>query len=195
MDDIRFMFCDQVIVFDHVKRDHAGWQRTCEAGDSDEIIRQSYRDVCRTLEAATAQEQGPRENVNSKGIPADVDMGDIKSNMTKEKYLSNVEQAKEYIRAGDIFQVVLSQRFHIETEVSPLHVYRVLRTLNPSPYMYYLKMDDDIIVGTSPEALVKVDGRRLETRPIAGTRPRGAMRPKTRRWPMICRTRRNEPSI
>ena len=118
------------------------------------------------------QEQGPRENVNSKGIPADVDMGDIKSNMTK-KYLSNVEQAKEYIRAGDIFQVVLSQRFHIETEVSPLHVYRVLRTLNPSPYMYYLKMDDDIIVGTSPEALVKVDGRRLETRPIAGTRPRG----------------------
>ena len=103
------------------------------------------------LEAATEQpqEQGPRENVNSKGIPADVDMGDIKSNMTKEKYLSNVEQAKEYIRAGDIFQVVLSQRFHIETEVSPLHVYRVLRTLNPSPYMYYLKMDDDIIVGTS----------------------------------------------
>ncbi|WP_339272159.1 anthranilate synthase component I [Paenibacillus sp. FSL K6-1330] len=177
MDDIRFMFCDQVIVFDHVKQQIMLVGNVhVKPGDSDENIRQSYRDVCRSLEAAAEQlqEQGPRENVNSKGIPADVDMGDIKSNMTKEKYLSNVEQAKEYIRAGDIFQVVLSQRFHIETEVSPLHVYRVLRTLNPSPYMYYLKMDDDIIVGTSPEALVKVDGRRLETRPIAGTRPRGS---------------------
>lgn len=177
MDDIRFMFCDQVIVFDHVKQQIMLVGNVhVKPGDSDDTIRQSYMDVCRTLEAAAEQlqDQGPRENVNSRGIPADVDMGDIKSNMTKEKYLSNVEQAKEYIRAGDIFQVVLSQRFHIETEVSPLHVYRVLRTLNPSPYMYYLKMDDDIIVGTSPEALVKVDGRRLETRPIAGTRPRGS---------------------
>jgi anthranilate synthase component 1 len=100
-------------------------------------------------------------------------MGNIQSNMTKEKFIDNVNQAKKYIRAGDIFQVVLSQRFHIETRISPLHVYRVLRTMNPSPYMYYLKMDDEVIVGTSPEALVKVDNGKVETRPIAGTRPRG----------------------
>lgn len=176
MDDIRFMFCDQIIVFDHVKQQILLIGNVhVKDGDTDEDIRQTYKKLCRKLEetAEQLQEQGPRENVNSRGIPSDVDLGDIKSNMTKEKYMDNVDRAKEYIRAGDIFQVVLSQRFHIETEVSPLHVYRVLRTLNPSPYMYYLKMDEEIIVGTSPEALVKVDGRRVETRPIAGTRPRG----------------------
>lgn len=176
MDDIRFMFCDQIIVFDHVKQQILliGNVHVNE-GDTDEDIRKAYQDLCHKLEftAEQLQEQGPRENVNSRGIPSDVELGNIQSNMTKEKYMNNVDLAKEYIRAGDIFQVVLSQRFHIDTEVSPLHVYRVLRTLNPSPYMYYLKMDEEIIVGTSPEALVKVDGRRVETRPIAGTRPRG----------------------
>nr|WP_106769934.1 anthranilate synthase component I [Paenibacillus faecalis] len=176
MDDIRFMFCDQIIVFDHVKQQILLIGNVhVKPGDTDADIRQTYKDMCRKLEVTAGQlkEQGPRENVNSHGIPADVDLGDIQSNMTKEKYMDNVEQAKEYIRSGDIFQVVLSQRFHINTDVSPLHVYRVLRTMNPSPYMYYLKMDEEIIVGTSPEALVKVDGKRVETRPIAGTRPRG----------------------
>ncbi|WP_054957117.1 anthranilate synthase component I [Paenibacillus dakarensis] len=176
MDDIRFMFCDQIIVFDHVKQQILLIGNVhVKEGASDDNIRQSYMDVCRKLEetAEQLQEQGPRENVNSRNIPSEIELGHIKSNMTKEQYMNNVDIAKEYIRAGDIFQVVLSQRFHIDTEVSPLHVYRVLRTLNPSPYMYYLKMDEEIIVGTSPEALVKVDGRRVETRPIAGTRPRG----------------------
>lgn len=84
-----------------------------------------------------------------------------------------MNKAKEYIRAGDIFQVVLSQRFEMETTVSPLQVYRVLRTMNPSPYMYVLKMDDEVVVGTSPELLVRVEEEKVETRPIAGTRPRG----------------------
>jgi len=177
MDDIRFMFCDTVIVFDHVKQQIllVGNVHVKE-GDNDEAIRKTYDEVDRKLEeiAGQLQEQGPRENVNGRSIPVDIDLGEIKSNMTKEQYMANVRQAQEYIRAGDIFQVVLSQRFHIETEVSPLHVYRVLRTLNPSPYMYYLKMHEEIIVGTSPEALVKVDGNKVSTRPIAGTRPRGA---------------------
>ncbi|WP_152398295.1 anthranilate synthase component I [Paenibacillus cellulositrophicus] len=177
MDDIRFMFCDTVIVFDHVKQQIllVGNVHVKE-GDNDEAIRKTYDEVDRRLEeiAGQLQEQGPRENVNGRSIPVDIDLGEIKSNMTKEQYMANVRQAQEYIRAGDIFQVVLSQRFHIETEVSPLHVYRVLRTLNPSPYMYYLKMHEEIIVGTSPEALVKVDGNKVSTRPIAGTRPRGA---------------------
>ena len=79
----------------------------------------------------------------------------------EEQFTANVEKAKEYIRAGDIFQVVLSQRFEIETEVSPLHVYRVLRTMNPSPYMYVLKLCDEMIVGASPELLVRVEGDRV----------------------------------
>ncbi len=177
MDDIRFMFCDSVIVFDHVKQQILLVGNVhVNPGDTDEDIRRKYAELDGKLDriAEQLQSHGPRENVNGRPIPADIPLGDIKSNMTKEQYMANVERAQEYIRAGDIFQVVLSQRFHIETEVSPLHVYRVLRTLNPSPYMYYLKMHEEIIVGTSPEALVKVEGDRVETRPIAGTRPRGS---------------------
>nr|WP_145401131.1 anthranilate synthase component I [Paenibacillus xylanexedens] len=177
MDDIRFMFCDHIVVFDHVKQHMLLVGNVhVKDGATDEDIRQAYAATSEKLELAAErlQQQGPGENLNPRSIPGDVELGDIRSNLTKEQFIDNVEQAKEYIRAGDIFQVVLSQRFHIDTEISPLHVYRVLRTLNPSPYMYYLKMDDEIIVGTSPEALVKVDGNRVETRPIAGTRPRGA---------------------
>lgn len=177
MDDIRFMFCDRLIVFDHVKQQILlVGNLHVEEGDTDARIGEKYQELSNALEEAAEElhREGPKENLNRRTIPGDIELGDIRSNQTKEQYMSNVEQAKEYIRAGDIFQVVLSQRFHIDTEVSPLHVYRVLRTLNPSPYMYYLKMDEEIIVGTSPEALVKVDAGRVETRPIAGTRPRGA---------------------
>ncbi|WP_342561810.1 anthranilate synthase component I [Paenibacillus sp. FSL R7-0345] len=176
-DDIRFMFCDRIIVFDHVKQQILLIGNLhIKDGDTDSDIRAAYEVLNRKLEdfAEELQKEGPKENVNRRSIPEDIGLGQIHSNLTKEQYIANVEQAKEYIRAGDIFQVVLSQRLHIETEVSPLHVYRMLRTLNPSPYMYYLKMDEEIIVGTSPEALVKVDGGRVATRPIAGTRPRGA---------------------
>lgn len=176
MDDIRFMFCDRIIVFDHVKQQILlVGNLHVEEGDTDATIRTKYRQLEDDLErtAAELQEDGPHEKLNRSNIPADIELKEVRSNLTKEQFVDNVERAKAYIRAGDIFQVVLSQRFHIETEVAPLHVYRLLRTLNPSPYMYYLKMDEEIIVGTSPEALVKVDGDRVETRPIAGTRPRG----------------------
>ena len=140
------------------------------------MLFRSYAEAELKLDQAAdlLQQEGPGESFNRRPLPAVTDLGDVKSNLTKEQFIANVDKAKEYIRAGDIFQVVLSQRFHIETEVDPLHVYRVLRTLNPSPYMYYLKLDEEIIVGTSPEALVKVENGRVETRPIAGTRPRGA---------------------
>jgi anthranilate synthase component 1 len=88
--------------------------------------------------------------------------------------MSWVETAKEYIRAGDCFQIVVSQRFETDTAADPLDVYRALRTSNPSPYMYLLRFDDLDVVGSSPEALVKVEGRRALMHPIAGTRPRGA---------------------
>ncbi|MDT3426811.1 anthranilate synthase component 1 [Paenibacillus forsythiae] len=176
MDDIRFMFCDLIIVFDHVKQQILlVGNLHIKDGDTDSDIRANYEKLNSKLEEVAEElcKETPRENMNRRSIPQDIELGDIHSNLTREQFIDNVEQAKAYIRAGDIFQVVLSQRFHINTEVSPLHVYRLLRTLNPSPYMYYLKMDEEIIVGTSPEALVKVDGDRVETRPIAGTRPRG----------------------
>jgi len=84
-----------------------------------------------------------------------------------------VAKAKEYIAAGDIFQVVLSQRFEVDLPASPFDIYRALRIVNPSPYMYFLKMPDTSIVGSSPEMLVKIHDRELEYRPIAGTLPRG----------------------
>ena len=95
------------------------------------------------------------------------------SNTPKEKYLSMVERAKEYIRAGDIFQVVLSQRFTTPFPLSPFSLYRALRRTNPSPFLYYLKFGDFSVVGSSPEILVRLRDGEITVRPIAGTRPRG----------------------
>ena len=96
------------------------------------------------------------------------------SNITRESFENSVEKAKEYVRSGDIIQVVLSQRFSGELTADPLDIYRVLRTLNPSPYMFFLRLDDTVIAGASPEVMVRKEGDQVELRPIAGTRPRGA---------------------
>lgn len=97
----------------------------------------------------------------------------FKSNMKREDYESMVDRGKEYIRAGDVFQVVLSQRLSALVRVPPFEIYRALRVVNPSPYMYFLRLGETTVLGSSPEMLVKVSGRRVEYRPIAGTRPRG----------------------
>jgi anthranilate synthase component 1 len=175
MDDVKFMFCDRVIAFDHVKQQLkviANVHIAPQATDRD--IERAYRETCAKIDATVERLKRPLPIEAAPGpIGGEIDIGELRSNVSKETFMANVDAAKAYIRAGDIFQVVLSQRFEIETDVSPLHVYRVLRTINPSPYMYVLKMDDEVIVGTSPELLVRVEDDRVETRPIAGTRPRG----------------------
>jgi anthranilate synthase component 1 len=103
------------------------------------------------------------------------------TNTTQETYEASVRRAQEYIRAGDIYQVVLSQRFDAETDVDPFTVYRTLRYVNPSPYMYFMRIGELSIVGSSPEMLVRVEGRRVETHPIAGTRARGSDEAEDRR--------------
>lgn len=180
MNDVQFMFCDQLIVFDHLKQHmlvvaNAHVPPNATEGELDE----AYADATLRIERMVARLHGgggsasnafsPRSPQGPVAVTAD----DYRSNVTKSEFIDNVLRAKEYIRAGDIFQVVLSQRFEMNTSVSPLHVYRVLRTMNPSPYMYYLKMGEERIVGTSPELLVRVEGGKVQTRPIAGTRPRG----------------------
>lgn len=95
------------------------------------------------------------------------------SNLSRDEFKDMVEKAKEYIRSGDIIQVVLSQRFETETDLEPLVLYRALRHINPSPYLFYLKLDDIIQIGSSPEILVKKQGEAIDLRPIAGTRKRG----------------------
>jgi anthranilate synthase component I len=97
----------------------------------------------------------------------------VKSNFTRPQFLAAVRKSKEYVGAGDIFQVVISQRFSARTDADPFEIYRALRVLNPSPYMYFLKLGDTAIVGSSPELLLKIQGREAFYRPIAGTRPRG----------------------
>lgn len=95
------------------------------------------------------------------------------SNMEPEQFHAMVDKAREYILAGDIFQVVLSQRFHTKTKLPPHSIYRALRHINPSPYLFFLKLGDLIQIGSSPEILVRKDGESIELRPIAGTKPRG----------------------
>src|SRR5208337_5146709 len=90
-----------------------------------------------------------------------------------DQFLEGVRTAKEYIAAGDVFQVVLSQRLDFKPPAEPFQIYRALRTVNPSPYMFFLQLDDMHVVGASPEMLVRITGRQLEYRPIAGTRRRG----------------------
>ena len=97
----------------------------------------------------------------------------IKSNISKKKFLSNVNKAKKYIKIGDIYQVVLSQRFETKLTKSPLEIYKKLRIKNPSPFMYFFNFDDFQIIGASPEILVRLRDDTITLRPIAGTRPRG----------------------
>jgi anthranilate synthase component 1 len=107
--------------------------------------------------------------------------GPLNSNMSRDDFLKMVEKAKRYIFAGDIIQVVLSQRFSASSSVPPIQLYRALRLLNPSPYTFFLKMGGQVLVGSSPEVMVRLSGSRMELRPIAGTRPRGATEQEDRR--------------
>jgi anthranilate synthase component 1 len=106
--------------------------------------------------------------------PSLLQEADFVSGFTREGFVAAVDRVKEYIRAGDVFQVVLSQRMSVPFRARPVDVYRALRALNPSPYMYFLDLDGTQVVGSSPEILVRVQEGRVTVRPIAGTRPRGA---------------------
>ncbi|HLW99616.1 MAG TPA: anthranilate synthase component I [Candidatus Acidoferrales bacterium] len=172
LDDSVMMFFLGLVVFDHVQ--HRMW-----------IVRNVYTGGPGGLRAkynAAVREIGAQRRVLNK--PVDIEnprrrkrdkkkQPRFKANMSKAKYLAGVHKAKGYIRAGDIFQVVLSQRFDAPIQIDPFEVYRSLRVVNPSPYMYYLKLGDVAVAGASPEMLVRVRGRDAYYRPIAGTHPRG----------------------
>ncbi|MGH3907904.1 MAG: anthranilate synthase component I [Pseudonocardiaceae bacterium] len=146
--------------------------------DSPERVDEAYDDAVARLEAMTAQLCTPAPAsaaVFNRPAP------EFLRRRSQEQHCAAVEAAKEAIRAGEAFQVVVSQRFEMVTDADPLDVYRVLRTTNPSPYMYLLTLEDFSIVGSSPESLVTVRDGRVTTHPIAGTRPRGAD-PDTDAW-------------
>lgn len=148
--------------------------------DTDERMEWAWQDAVARLDRMTAQlaEPAPSTVATVDAAAAEAAFDSVVSNRTPEDYLATVERAKEDIRAGEVFQVVLSQRFSLPYEGDPMDVYRALRASNPSPYMYLFRLptaDGDTfdVVGSSPEALVRVTGDRAITHPIAGSRPRG----------------------
>jgi anthranilate synthase component 1 len=133
-------------------------------------LREKYDAAVREIKIARRKLEGllPKQRRTTRNVKPR-----LQSNMTRRQYLAAVRKAKAYIRAGDIFQVVPSQRFSARTNADPFEIYRAVRVVNPSPYLYFLKLDDVSVVGSSPEMLVKVQGRDVFYRPIAGTVPRG----------------------
>ena len=169
MDDAVLMFYLGLVVFDHVR--HRVWVVRNVFTGGEGSLRAKYLAAVRDIRGTRKQLAAPlpgRERAPARRAPLRVI-----SNMTRGKYLAAVRKSKQYIRAGDIFQVVLSQRFSARTSADPFEIYRALRVLNPSPYMYFLKLGDTSVLGSSPEMLVKVQNREASYRPIAGTRPRG----------------------
>ncbi len=140
-----------------------------EAGD----INGLYQDGCRRIDSIIEQIRSPLP-ASLAAHAASCPEHTFTSNMDEATFAEMVEQAKEYILAGDIIQVVLSQRFHTKTKLDPFLLYRSLRHINPSPYLFYLRLDDIILIGSSPEILVRLEDGEIELRPIAGTRKRGA---------------------
>lgn len=165
IEDAIFMLADTLVIFDHsthkIKVVVNAYSRTPTAYDR--AVRKIEETVTKLNEA------GKQRNIKTKKTKPHK----IQSNFTKKGFEASVRKAKEYIKAGDIIQVVLSQRFRTKLSCDPLDVYRELRSLNPSPYMYYLNFNDIKMIGASPEMLVRCENGKVETRPIAGTRPRG----------------------
>ncbi len=173
--DCALMFFDRLLAFDHVRHQiHI----IAAADVARESPRKAYDRALADIDAIEKQlAKGLREAArsmarrNHAGVAGKLK---VHSSTSKRAYMNAVNRAKEYITAGDVFQVVLSQRLDFEPGVEPFDIYRSLRAVNPSPYMYFLRMGDTHVLGSSPEMLVRVTGQQLEYRPIAGTRPRGA---------------------
>ncbi len=168
--DAELMFFDRLLAFDHLRHQiHIVAAADVESESPRRAYDRAIRDIA-VLERQLAR--GLRAALWRKPARG---LGKLKvqPRTKREDFLRSVKRGKEYIAAGDIFQVVLSQRLDFTPGVAPFDLYRALRQVNPSPYLYFLRMGDTHILGSSPEMLVRVTGRKLEYRPIAGTHPRG----------------------
>jgi anthranilate synthase component 1 len=162
-----FMLFDTVLAFDHVRHRILIIANARITGGEDlEALYQFARAKIEFVERELDRTLSKPAHVEARAL-------EITSNVTRERFEEMARTAKEHIAAGDIYQVVLSQRFETGFDVDPFMAYRALRHVNPSPYMYFLRLGGRAIVGSSPEMLVRVEGRAMQTHPIAGTRPRG----------------------
>jgi anthranilate synthase component 1 len=189
--DLAFAFYDHMIVFDHVQKTVVvvAMARLDEPGVD---VRGAYEKAQRRVDQLVGQLQAPLAPAAAKApapvelAPDDIDLRstprlDYRSNFTREAFERAVERCVEYIRAGDIFQVVISQRLELPLRSHPFEIYRTLRVVNPSPFMFYLRTPRVTLVGSSPEVMVRVVGGRVTVRPLAGTRRRGATPEEDRR--------------
>jgi anthranilate synthase component 1 len=167
-DQAGFMLFDTVLAFDHVQHRILIIANARITADDD--LESLYQFACAKIQFL---ERELERNLSAAARPQQPPVLDVRSNRTRDDFEATVRKAKEYIAAGDIYQVVLSQRFEADVATDPFTVYRALRHVNPSPYMYFIRMGGVAVVGSSPEMLVRVEGSRVETHPIAGTRPRG----------------------
>jgi anthranilate synthase component I len=181
LDDLAFAFFDHMVIFDNVGKTMLVVAMARVGGDA-AGLQSRYADACRRVdrlvERLMASETAPQ--------PTDIELrGDptlaFDSNFGQPDFEAAVERCQEYIRAGDIFQVVISQRLRTRLESPPFELYRTLRVVNPSPFMFYLRLPGVTLVGSSPEILVRVVEGRVTVRPLAGTRPRGATEAEDRR--------------
>jgi anthranilate synthase component 1 len=162
-----FMMTTTFLIFDHVRQVIRVVSHAFLDGDVETAYKEAVERIDEIVARLDAPLQAPPRSTNG------TTSSTVNSNFTREEYDDIVDRCKEYIYAGDIIQTVPSQRFSRDTTAHPLAIYRALRAINPSPYMYYLELDDFHIVGASPEELVRVHDGVVTTRPIAGTKPRG----------------------
>ncbi|HVE99510.1 MAG TPA: anthranilate synthase component I [Mycobacteriales bacterium] len=170
--ELAFLLATDLAVVDHADGSVLLVANAVNWDDTDDRVDAAYDDACRRLDVMTRDLAQPSP-ATAATVDDDIDLSDVRCVAPEGGYQSAVRAVQEQIRAGEAFQVVLSQRFETPTEAPALDVYRVLRVLNPSPYMYLLRLDGFDVVGSSPEALVKVSAGRAMLHPIAGTRPRG----------------------
>ncbi|MDZ4183912.1 MAG: anthranilate synthase component I [Desulfuromonadales bacterium] len=167
--DACFLLTEKLLIFDNMRQKIKVVCNVHIQPDEDPV--DAYARGTREIDSLIASLRTP---LPAPPEPFSAKKTELIPNFSATSFHAAVEKCKEYIRAGDIFQVVLSQRFSGELTVDPFDIYRALRTINPSPYMFYLRFGETLVIGASPEVLVRKEGSRVEVRPIAGTRPRGA---------------------
>jgi anthranilate synthase component 1 len=179
--DLCFGFYDRMVIFDHAaKTIQAVAHATVPKGESlpAEELRKSYAEACRRVDQLVERLQRGVADLQLTDIDPNAGRGAalsrVASNFTQREFEAAVEKAREYINAGDAFQIVLSQRFRTETRARPFDVYRALRVVNPSPFMFFLRAGGVTLVGASPEIMCRVENGVITNRPLAGTRRRGA---------------------
>jgi anthranilate synthase component I len=165
-----FMFVDTMLVFDHVTHKIKVLSHVRLDGDVDEAYQKAIDRIDSLLDRLS---QPLKPHQRRKAISRPAGDGKLSSNFSREEFEASVVKIKQYITEGEAIQVVLSQRWAQATDVAPFEVYRALRTINPSPYMFFFDFTDFHIIGASPEVLVRVEDGKVTTRPLAGTRPRG----------------------